>query len=283
MERDAAALSLARIATERLEAAWRRLGALPAKTRVDAAQLDDAQLSEVLDPLLGQPAWVIGSLLEAVLAERGSFSPVLVEARPVEYRIERRYGSNSPELVWSGDTGRRSCARKTRYVIEDLFAGASSQVLIAGYSFDYATDLFEPLFDRAEALAGEGLPLPKVRVILDGSREPLHAGEAPEQLARRVGEAFIRTCWRRDALRPELWVYQPSLDRNERGHALVSMHAKCMVVDSSVALVGSANFSKRGRDRNLEAGALIRDHHFVQSLLAAWAEVDDELVEVRVR
>jgi phosphatidylserine/phosphatidylglycerophosphate/cardiolipin synthase-like enzyme len=51
-------------------------------------------------------------------------------------------------------------------------------------------------------------------------------------------------------------------------------------VDGNIALVGSANFSNRGRDRNLEVGALIRDHHFVQSLLAAWDEVDDELTPV---
>lgn len=125
------ALSLARVSTERLEAVWRRLGALPAKTRVDEEQLGDPELVEVLEPLLGQPAWVLGSLLEAVLAERGNFSPPTASAGPkVEYRIDRHHGATSPELVWSGDTGRRSCARKTRYVIEDLFASARDRVLM---------------------------------------------------------------------------------------------------------------------------------------------------------
>lgn len=275
------ALSLARVSTERLEAVWRRLGALPAKTRVDEEQLGDPELVEVLEPLLGQPAWVLGSLLEAVLAERGNFSPPTASAGPkVEYRIDRHHGATSPELVWSGDTGRRSCARKTRYVIEDLFASASDRVLIAGYSFDHATDLFEPLFDRAEALAREGLPLPKVRVILDCSREPLAAGERADELARRVGKEFMQTCWRRDSLKAELLYYRPSAERTDAGRSLYSMHAKCVVVDGNVALVGSANFSNRGRDRNLEVGALIRDHHFVQSLLAAWDEVEDQLAPV---
>jgi phosphatidylserine/phosphatidylglycerophosphate/cardiolipin synthase-like enzyme len=58
------------------------------------------------------------------------------------------------------------------------------------------------------------------------------------------------------------------------------MHAKCIIVDRDKALVGSANFSNRGRDENLEVGALVRDHHFVQSLAAAWDDVHGELVEV---
>lgn len=284
MARDAA-LSLARVAVDRLEQLWRRLGALPAKTRVDESHVGDGELAELLEPLLGQPAWVLGSLVEAVLAERGRLSSVLPPlgsalASPASSRIEQRYGTSSPELVWSGDTGRRSCARKTRYVIEDLFAAASSRVLIAGYSFDHATDLFEPLFERAEALMRDQLPVPKVRVILDCSRERSMSGEAPEQLARRVGEEFMRTCWRRDSLDAELLYYRPSVERTDAGRSLYSMHAKCVIVDGNVALVGSANFSNRGRDRNLEVGALIREHHFVQSLLAAWDQVEADLAAV---
>src|SRR5690606_7927230 len=235
-----AALSLARVSTDRLEQAWQRLGALPPKTRVDDGQLGDALLAEALEPLLGQPAWVLGSLVEAVLAERGSFTPPSASGP--------HHGSSSPALVGSRDPGRGSCARKARYVIEDLFAGASNRVLIAGYSFDYATDLFEPLFDRAEALERDGLPPPKVRVILDCSRERLLSGDRPEDLARRVGQEFMRTCWRRDSLRAELLYYKPSAERTEAGRSLYSMHAKCMVVDGNIALVRSANFSNRGRD-----------------------------------
>lgn len=184
----------------------------------------------------------------------------------------------APELVWSGETGRRSCARKTRYVIEDLFATATSRVLIAGYSFDHATDLFEPLFDRAERLVAEGLAPPQVRVILDCSRIEARAGDEPQDRARRAAEAFLRTCWTRDSLTPELLYHGPSAQRTHRGFALTSMHAKCIVVDGQKALVGSANFSNRGRDRNVEVGALIRDHHFVQALLGAWEDLREDLL-----
>ena len=56
--------------------------------------------------------------------------------------------------------------------------------------------------------------------------------------------------------------------------------ARAVSVDREKALVGSANFSNRGRDKNLEVGALVRDHHFVQSLAAAWEDVRSELGEV---
>ena len=280
-----AVLSLARVETHRLEALWRRLGALPAKTRVLEEHLGSEELTEVLDSLLGQPAWILVSLLEAVLAERGSFAPVVPAPGPdaprVEFRVERLLGTTSPELVWSGDTGRRSCARKTRYVIEDLFAAATSRVLIAGYSFDSASDLFVPLFDRAEQLIAEGLPPPKVRVVLDCSQLKAEPGEGPEDLARRAASEFTRVCWTRKTLAAEILYYLPSVERRGK-FAPYSMHAKCIVVDGGMALVGSANFSNRGRDRNLEVGTLIRDHHFVQSLLAAWDDVVDELAAVPV-
>ena len=276
-------LSLARLDTGRLAALWQRLGALPARTRVLEEHLGSAELVELLDPLLGQAAWILTALLEAVLAERGNFAPITTVpdrgAPLVEYQIQRHHGTTSPELVWSGETGGRSCARKTRYVIEDLFAATTGRVLIAGYSFDHASDLFDPLFDRAEQLAADGLPAPRVRVVLDCSNIKASAGESPEDLARRAAEAFLEVCWTRGSLPAELFYYRPSTER--RGtFAPHSMHAKCIVVDDGLALVGSANFSNRGRDRNLEVGTLIRDHHFVQSLLAAWDDIADELVAV---
>src|SRR4051812_44034669 len=98
-----AVLSLARLDTHRLEALWRRLGALPAKTRVLEQHLGSEELAEALDSLLGQPAWILVSLLEAVLAERGSFDPIVPAPGPdaprVEFRVERLLGTTSPELV----------------------------------------------------------------------------------------------------------------------------------------------------------------------------------------
>lgn len=280
---DQALMSLARLPTEALESLWRALNALPAKARITEDDIPHEEASQLLHPILGQPAWIVCTLLEAVLSERGTFTapaqsePSPRPAAPV-FTIEQRYGTVSPELVWSGETGARSCARATRYVIEDLFASVRHSVLIAGYSFYRATELFTPLFRRVKELESRGEPPPTVRVILDCSNIETHPGDTPETIAQRTAERFRTTCWRKDTLEPDLRYYRPSADRTPEGRALHSMHAKCIVVDGESALVGSANFSARGRDnRNLEVGALIRDYHFVQSLLSAWMDVEDAL------
>lgn len=98
---------------------------------------------------------------------------------------------------------------------------------------------------------------------------------------RRAADVFRATCWREGALQPRLQYRRASTERTANGIAPYSMHAKCIVVDGEAALVGSANFSTPGRDnRSLEVGALVRDYHFVQSLLAAWADVEAQLVDV---
>ncbi|PRQ02078.1 phospholipase D-like domain-containing protein [Enhygromyxa salina] len=142
------------------------------------------------------------------------------------------------------------------------------------------SDLFDPLFDRAQRLLAEGMPVPIVRVVLDCSQTKREDGESADALALRVAKLFCKTCWGRDTVIPEIYYYKPSAERNAKGWAMFSMHAKCIVVDGEIALVGSANFSDRARDRNLEVGALIRDHHFVQSLLAVWEDVEGELAVV---
>lgn len=287
-------LSLTRIETSRLELLWRVLVTLPAKTRVGESHLPGGEadeLTQVLAPVLGQPAWLLATLIEAVLAERGRLSaaPSPTSARHPEavgLQIDRHYGDSSPELVWSGSVASPT-TRMTRWVIEDLFRHASQSVLIAGYSFDGARDLFAPLFARADALEQEGHPAPRVRIILDCSRiaDPSHEVD-PELLARKAAKRFLETCWAEPtSLRPELRYYVPSTRREpsrvpgRSAFAPNSMHAKCIVVDRSVALVGSANFSSRARDNrdNVEVGALIRDHHFVESLLAAWHAIEGQL------
>lgn len=289
---DPSLLSLARIATPKLEQLWQRLNALPGKVRVLEDHIADEEARGLLQPVLGQPAWLICTLLEAVLSERGTFRTTEPEVGSAPggaasvtgttFVIDRHYGTASPELVWSGDTGARSRARLTRFVIEDLFASVQRSVLFTGYSFTTARELFTPLFRRIDELLDRGEQAPTIKVILDCSKkEHGDFGDHADEIAERVAEAFMKTCWSYARVEPELVYYAPSTERRPSGFPPNSMHAKCIVVDEQVALVGSANFSTRGRDnRSLEVGALIRDFNFVQSLLAAWRDVGEHLVPV---
>jgi hypothetical protein len=292
---DATQLTLARHDTDSIEALWRVVRALAAKSRVLETHVESDALRGALGAVLGQPAWLVATLLEAVLAERGSFEvvdePIAAAAlsEPSQARVEfkaiRSIGMTAPELVWSGDTAARSCARLTREAIEDLFGAVETEVFIAGFSFDHASDLFVPLFDQVRALGDAGRPPPRVRVVLDCSREKWKSGDTPQSIATRVERRFLDTCWRdaRDArVHPEVRYLRKSAERTPDGFAEFSMHAKCIVVDRDRVLVGSANFSSRGRDKNLEVGAIIRDYHFVQSLCAEWEALWPELVAVDV-
>lgn len=115
------------------------------------------------------------------------------------------------------------------------------------------------------------------RVVLDCSRKPAHAFADRYALARAVRDDFWRGCWKPCGIQPELRYLGASSERTADGFAAVSMHAKCIIIDRKVALVGSANFSNRGRDRNLEVGAIVREHHFVQALVAEWETLWPEL------
>ncbi len=58
---------------------------------------------------------------------------------------ERTAKANQASLVWTGPELRSSEARDTAVVLADLFRRAESRVLMAGFAFDHANDLLNPL------------------------------------------------------------------------------------------------------------------------------------------
>lgn len=283
---DEHSLSLRAIAPEVLEAAWQLFSALPSRTRVVEDHVADDHLRAALTDFLGQPAWILAGILEAVLAERGTIEKATPTApgsarRPV-FKLERRYGNNTPELVWSGPMGGRSGARATRHVIDDLFSNATRSVFVAGFSFYRATGLFEPLQERVQTLAERGQPPLDLRIVLDCSGVNM-PGASTDAIAAATVRSFVESCPQVRDLDAKVQYYAPSASRDGKYGALCSMHAKCILVDDETALVGSANFSNRGRDdRNLEVGALVRDANFASVLAAAWRDVEKDLVDVEV-
>lgn len=63
--------------------------------------------------------------------------------------------------------------------------------------------------------------------------------------------------------------------RLHRRHALLRVADSAQLPPDQNDASAFEDYSNRGRDdRSLEVGALIRDDHFVQSVLAAWADVE---------
>lgn len=143
---------------------------------------------------------------------------------------ERRGRSTPPELVWTGPESRRSGARDTAVVLADLFAKATTTVLLAGFVFDHASDVLGPL----HAAIRRGV---SCRIFADGE----------------AANGFVNTHWPFGPPFPEVYGFKPAAG------VYASLHAKCVVVDGRWVFVTSANFTDRGQTRNIEVGVVLED------------------------
>jgi hypothetical protein len=164
------------------------------------------------------------------------------------------------DLVWTGPEAKGSSARDTRVVVRQPFESATRSVIVGGFTFDHGRELFEPR--HARMLQGVEVDI----FIGIDQPEPGETVTGPE-LATREIQRFLRFNWPFGRPQPRIY-YDPRTTVCGPPH--VSLHAKCVVVDDSVALVTSANFTNRGQTRNIEVGVLIEDPEFAQRLAAHW-------------
>jgi phosphatidylserine/phosphatidylglycerophosphate/cardiolipin synthase-like enzyme len=252
----AKALGLVSLADlERLVAGLRR-GTIRAP--LTAASLLAANL-EHLAPALGWArtldAAVLADVLDVVAAERASHRRSLTE------------------LVWTGPEAHASTLRDTAVVVRELFESAQKSAIVGVFWSDDSkrhgghrrdeSVIFAPLH---RAMKERGVT---VSLYLHIDRAP-HAGPTELHLNEQVGE-FLRTYWPFGGALPDLF-YDP---RTLPAGSLVSMHAKCIVIDDARALVTSANFTNRGQTRNLEVGTLVEDAAFAVQLAGQWRAVTD--------
>ncbi len=162
-------------------------------------------------------------------------------------------------LVWTGPEAKRARARDTAVVLRELFESATASVLIAGYTFYDARELFAPLH---AAMAARGVTARAFVHIERREKDP----DDPDACARQFAGNFFRNHWPWPSPRPELF-YDPRTVSAHRTGEYVSLHAKCVVVDAERTLIGSANFTSRAQTRNIEAGVLIEDRRLATNLL----------------
>jgi phosphatidylserine/phosphatidylglycerophosphate/cardiolipin synthase-like enzyme len=180
------------------------------------------------------------AVIENVLEERSAPRPTL-------------------DLVWSGPEGKTGWAAPTAKVLVDLFERAERSVLLAGYAFDHGATILEPLHEA----------MVRRKVTVDVF---LHVATAPR--ATKDLDAYVENEVARFLSVQWSWPEKPRVYVDPRtaapaGHGqYASMHAKCVVVDERWSLVGSANFTSRGQERNIEVGALIEDAGFARAVVS---------------
>jgi len=210
----------------------------------------------------------------------------------IEAVLCERQNRQSPKLtlVWTGDDPRLSHSRHTKIYLPQLFERARKHVLIAGYSFDQSAQLFESLhgvivehgvsvqlfvdigqlFERLKQVARQqGRDFAMLSKPLQSCSDPLSKGNATVAL-------FYQLLWPFAGARPRIF-FDP---RTANQGSLVSLHAKCVVVDYRLSLITSANFTERGQTRNFEAGVEIEDEAFALSLARQWQNLIDEGIVV---
>lgn len=217
--------------------------------RLRGRRARDPVAAHVADPvtvLAGMPLAVARAVIATALAERA-----------------RRCAP--PELVWTGPAAvKRAKHRDTAVVLRNLFASAADRVVIAGYRFDHGSRLLEPLH---AAMVTRGVTA-RMFVHVQVEKEVMRASPT-EQLAHCHGEVakLLDANWPFGEPYPEVFYETRPMETGRYS----SMHAKCVVVDDRVALVTSANFTRRAQEDNVEVGALIHDPGFVTALAAQWA------------
>jgi phosphatidylserine/phosphatidylglycerophosphate/cardiolipin synthase-like enzyme len=205
--------------------------------------LDAAVVNETLSDLehLGLPAAALGPALSLLSHER-------------ETAARER---SAVDLVWTGPELPGAESRDTLVVVRELFASATSSVVVSGFAVHQGKAVFEPLARRMCEV-----PSLRVRLFLNIARP---AGNRDDE--RTVVQDFVNSFREKNwpnGSPPEIYYDPRSLAEDYRERA--SLHAKCIVVDDRRAFVTSANLTTAAQERNIEAGLIVDDSRLAQRL-----------------
>jgi phosphatidylserine/phosphatidylglycerophosphate/cardiolipin synthase-like enzyme len=211
----------------------------------------------------------------------------------IEVTIAERTHRKVPKLtlVWTGDDPGVSHSRHTRVVLPELFARARSHVLVAGYAIDNGAQLFASLH---QVMAMHGVTAHFFVDIHQLTRRleqqakadnlnwselsaPLKVASGNKARGHAVVVLFFQLMWPFGGPYPDVY-FDP---RTADNFSLVSLHAKCVIIDHEYTLLTSANFTNRGQMRNLEAGVAIEDRTFAASLERQWLNLIQAGVVIR--
>ncbi len=145
--------------------------------------------------------------------------------------VKRERGRQRIDAVWTGPHSSVTSARLTSAVVVDLIKSAATEILLVSFATHSEPSVAEALHAAADADITITLLLERTA---DNAAYSGYSNPFPGLAARRLS-----------------W---PSVNR-ESGSA--SMHAKLLVVDRRVALVGSANVTGHALAYNLECGLLV--------------------------
>lgn len=167
----------------------------------------------------------------------------------VSDRTARQSLDDALDLVTTGPDVVGIDNRDTGVVVRELFAGAGTSVLIAGYAIYQGQRVFQTLADRMLER-----PDLSVSIVLDIQRGAGDTSAALE-ISRRFAERFRSQQWPEARPLPDVYFDPRSLV--PQGEKRACMHAKCVVVDLRQVFISSANFTEAAQQRNIEVGLFV--------------------------
>ena len=184
----------------------------------------------------------------ARVLEHGADPAFVAGALSGAARVVRRGRERSAiDVVWTGPPSQVTSSRLTSAVVIDLIDSAHEEILLISFA-NYPPAALREALERA--VEREVF----VTVLLERHRDNPNFSGSSDLLA---GIRLRRLAW--------------PIEKRPAGAAL---HAKVMVIDRSVALVGSANLTGHALDKNIECGVLLRGgeqpariHAHISSLL----------------
>jgi phosphatidylserine/phosphatidylglycerophosphate/cardiolipin synthase-like enzyme len=199
------------------------------------------------------------SLADEMNALASESDPARLLGRCLEAVSAIAYRDSDPvfDLIWSGPDEPESLAESTQVRVDQLFRSAKSEVFVTGYALYKGRQIFESLAQRMAEV-----PELKVTLVMNIQRKE-NDTSLDEGVVARWKRLFFEREWP-GPRKPEIY-YDPRALLQDRSRRAV-MHAKCIIIDQSEALVSSANLTEAAQCRNIEAGLLVRDGLLVRRL-----------------
>jgi phosphatidylserine/phosphatidylglycerophosphate/cardiolipin synthase-like enzyme len=172
-------------------------------------------------------------------------------------RVDSEQNSDKVELVWSGPELPGAASRDTSVVVRELFSGAKSSVLVAGFAISHGNEIFKALAYRMGSV-----PTLTVRMFLNVARENDDPA-SNEAILQSFCLSFKTKHWPWENY-PHVFYDPRALEANFSKRA--SLHAKCIVIDGETCFVSSANFTESGQARNIEVGVLVENRNLAASI-----------------
>ncbi|MGL5828323.1 MAG: DISARM system phospholipase D-like protein DrmC [Angustibacter sp.] len=135
------------------------------------------------------------------------------------------------DIVWTGPHSDITSHHITSHILRELINSAREDILLVCYALRPQAEIVE----RLSAAKNRGV---FITCLAERQADNPHFTGEDRVISALVGKNLAWPQGRR--------------------HKGASLHAKIMVIDRTVALVGSANFTESGIEKNLECGVVIR-------------------------